>query len=244
MPRRIPNNLMTQDSSSESNEVRGPRKRSIRPQVSLSTILLGTAVVAVWIAYANALKETQQLQARLPGLRRIAGELRMDDPRELSVVQRLPTKYDELIWDVHVPDPKLTDSFSGSGTQICLALDEIPPQLKRSEVIAPLNVAMLDPGRHSIELRYARGKEDAELMVLVDGEPQITVTRANDWESGKGWSSTNVHTFDVSESFTLDEPLVLLNRRFTRDLGSGGFTTPDEPSEGILLWVQRAEALP
>lgn len=220
---------------------RGQRKPSRRLQVSLSTILLVTAVIAIWIAYSNALKETERLEARMPGLRLLAGELQIDDPREFAIVQRLPTKYDELIWDVHVPDLTLPGSNKSAGTQLCLALDSIPKEVGRSESLLPLQVVSLTPGRHAIELTYERGEETAELIVLVDGEPQIIVTRPKDWESGKGWSSYSSNSFTVSESYALDEPLMLLSRRFMRDIGNGTSSSPDEPCEGIALWVRRAE---
>jgi hypothetical protein len=230
--------------NSDVDDHRTKRNPSFRPQVSLSTILLGTGVLAVWIAYFNARRETAQLQARMPGLRLIAAELRIDDPRKFAVIQRLPTKYDELIWDVYVPDPNLPGSNVGEWTQLCLALDDVPAEIARFGLLPPLESVLLTPGRHSIELTYERGEETAELIVLVDGEPKIEITRPRDWESGKGWSTSNPHIFGTSVSNALEKPLVMLCREFTpRDNVAGSSTQPNEPSQGIVLWVQRADGV-
>ena len=77
---------------------------STRKQFSLSTVLLLIMSIAIWIAYRNARNESIAIQSMLPGLRDIARELVIENPEQMSIVTRLPTKFQEFIWDVYVPE--------------------------------------------------------------------------------------------------------------------------------------------
>lgn len=199
-------------------------------------------MIAVWIAYRKAVNESNDLQSQLTRLQAIARELRIESPDEFAVVSRLPTRYGEMIWDIYVPGTvtleTTTSGETARQTEICLAMDGIPPKLDQLQDIPLLESVILPPGTHTLELSYERSDEIAELLVKLDGQVVITIQRPKDWESGTGWSSSGSQTFETSTSLRLDEPLVLHERRFMRDVGNGSSASPNEPCEGILLWVQ------
>lgn len=202
-----------------------PRKP--RVQFNLLSILLLLSACAVWSAYRSVYLETREIQEQLPGLRKIARELAIENPDEFAAVKQLPTRYDELVWRVFVP------KLQGKTAQVAVVMDDIAEdRLANAIEITPLKTAPLAAGEHEIQLMY-EVSESAKLTVLIDQEPAIEIVRAKDWVKSIG-HSTSSEVGDVSKSYAVDRSLELHRRRFSL---KRNVRISDEPGPGILLWI-------
>ena len=203
-------------------------------QVSLLSLLLLIAACGIWIAYRKAVADIAGLEQQLAGLRRIARELIVEDPKQIAAVKRLPQMYNENIWDVYIPE------IQGKHFELRLAMDDVPSTNQRESFqLEPLKQAILMPGKHAIELRYNAkdSQENAVLTVLVNGETVIEEIRPEDWVDSSG-SSSSSSVGSKSKSFDIDKPVCLRNTRFTVTQKNGITRAPQEPGPGILLWIE------
>lgn len=198
-----------------------------RAQFSLLTILLLIASAAVWMAFYSVSQDVQRMHSQLPGLRDVARELVIKDTQQYAAVFKAPTRWNEFIWNVYLPPVESPQK----SYKLCLAMDEID----ETGLVDALASVAVGAGTHEIELRYQREKEQARLEVLVDGKPVTDEARPLDWESGSGSSGASQMTTSISQS--VDEPLVLFRRRFMRKTSKQRSSVPNEPSEGILIWI-------
>ena len=84
---RRPSNLFSPrqedpDKGASVEETRLPiaRSSSFIPQVSLVTLFLAIALIAVWLAWWQTGQSIERLERQMPGLRSVARELFVDDP--------------------------------------------------------------------------------------------------------------------------------------------------------------------
>lgn len=205
------------------------KTRRRRPQFALSTFLLLIAALASWAAYWQTLQRTESLRRQLPGLRRLARELRVSEPRQYAAVERLPTWYDEHIWDLYLP-PNQT-------YELCLALEGIEAaHVSTTMTTQPDRTVTLLPGRHTVELQDEATAEKWSFLVLLDGEMVIEATRPADWNPSRSSTGGSVLRTHIQQS--TDEPLELFRRRFHVPQGKSSSTTPDGPANGVHLWIR------
>ena len=72
-------------------------------KISLLTMLLLIAVIAVWLNYFVNARENVNLSHRLTSFKKMARELDVEDPDLLHVIRREPEGDN---WHVHVPEGK------------------------------------------------------------------------------------------------------------------------------------------
>jgi hypothetical protein len=200
-------------------------RRIRRPQVSLSTLLLLIATLAVWFGYWNASRQTQRLRRNMSGLLSISRELDVKDPTQAAAVARVPEWLGESIWDIYLPKDGLYE--------VCLAFDQIDAE----GLVTPLQRVRINPGYRTVELKYETETEESIASVLVDGKVVIEETRPKDWEPRRG--STGASVIYQSEQFDPTRPLVLYRKRFRSPDGA----SPPKvgPTQGILVWIEPAE---
>lgn len=207
-----------------------PRRR---PQFGLLTLLLLVTAVASWTAFWQTRREMARLEARLPGMREIARPLRVDDPLQYAVVRHHELWNDDFRWRVYLPP---NDRY-----RLRLATKEVDQQ-GLAEAVDQIE---LPPGEHELELRHEQVDQEWRIAVLVDGEERLRDAQPSEWNTGRG--SSGGSAFATSKQQPVVQPLVLFRRRFMVPAGSSGAsgsaasgsaTTPQGPSDGILVWIE------
>lgn len=192
------------------------------PQVSLVTLLLLIAAVAVWLASFRVQAETDRLLKQLPGLRTLARELVVKDPTVFTAVGKNPEWYGEQIAEVWVPNDR----------ELCWALDAI-----ELSGVAPVEARVALPaGRHKIEIRDAPAANELGFEVLVDNTVVLRSTRPKDWHAQTG-SSGGILVHSLRQ-FEEDPPWELFRRRFMVFDGTKNRVPPQGPAPGVLVWVE------
>ena len=213
-----------------------PRRRRFRLQWSLQTLLLLTAVVAVWVAYFRLRQQIPPLEQKIDVLQQMARELIVDDEGQIAVVMLPQMWYDESRWEIYLPEGQYV---------MRLATRQIDDQLvtlvlgRDKEVFPPaVGQTPVSGGRHRIELMRSEDGSGREITVLVDDRPVIEAEESADWWPGHG--STGGSQFSSCAQRSAHEPLVLFRRRFSRQLKGGRCVTPKGPTEGLMLWIEPA----
>ena len=211
----------------------------MRIRFSLWTLLLLIMLAALGLAWQRIRSQNVRLEVDIAAMRRIARELRVEDPTQIAIVARKPTMPGELIHDIYIPP-------TPSGHKIFVALEGIlghPPGTPSHP--APNATAELTPGKHAIDIQHnqsrdAEGVTENEIVILVDGAPVIEMHRPEDWVPSGGWSSMG--SYNESKSFSPDEPLDIHRRRFHKPTSpnSSRSMPNSEPANGILVWIEPA----
>ena len=203
-----------------------PRRRNRFLQWNIATLLLLMAVVGVWTGYFRMKSETARMDAELDSLRQLARELVVNDPNQYAIVERHEEWYGDHVWDVHIPD--------GSLYLLKLATREIDPKnFPETE-----HFVELAAGQHVISLEKTLSGKDMSARAIVDGELAVGVSESGDWspEDGFSWGGS----FHRSTQAPCDKPLELIRIRFHKP-GVRGTGMPDEPYNGVLLWIERKQ---
>lgn len=208
--------------------VEPPTKRRGLLQLRLRTLFLLTAAVGVWVAVFSHRQRNQFLNQRIAAMRPVARELMVLDPSQIAVVNKEQLWYDENRWEVYLPE--------GTNYRICLATREIDQQ-----GLAPVvTSAPLAAGKHLLELHQERRDEDWTLRLTGDDANLLAVDEPKAWNPGHG--SSGGAAFSQSTQMPADQPAVLFRRRFSQSTGTGGSSqTPTGPTDGILIWTERAD---
>ncbi len=203
-----------------------PRKHPFAMQWSLQTLFLLTAVVAVWAGYLSYRRQLPRLEAEIAAMRRMAAELTVEDPGQIAVVKLPETWYDQQRWEIHLPF---------GAYEMHLATRQVG-----MEGLAPvLGEAPVSPGRHQVELQQVKVEDGWNLSVLIDGATLIEASEEPQWQSNG--SSEGGGQYADSTQLPPNEPVVLFRRRFQRADKNGQYATPKQPSEGLLLWIERVD---
>ena len=204
-------------------------------QWNIATLLLLTAVVAVWTSYFRMKTDTKRMAAELESLARMARELIINDPAQYAVVERHEQWHGEDTWEVYLPE--------GDRYQVHLATREIDGRnftvrgVKQENFPATSHIAELAAGKHVISLEKDFSKDDPSVRVLVDSQPLLEAFEMNDWKTtgGHSWAGS----FNESKQLPTNKPLELIRIRFHKKLPDGSSRAPDEPYNGVLLWIER-----
>ena len=200
----------------------------IQFKFGLATAFLIVAVVAAGLRNWQVDQKIKNLELQMPGLREAARELVVDDASMFAVVKRNEEFFGESIFDVHLPE--------GQTWRLCMALDKIDEQ-GLAQVVGEFALA---PGRHMIEVRYEKEKNESIASVLADGTQVIQEARPKDWEERTG--SSGGAKFSSSAERDISKPLVLYRTRFMQKVPPRGSSVPKQPSAGILVWVEKAKS--
>ena len=202
-----------------------PAARRSRWQFGLRAMLAVTALVAVWTAHLNNLREIRRLEGRIDAVRPLVRELEVPEPTRFAFVKLDALWYDDNRWDLHVPD----GSF-----RVCLATRGI----ERAGFPADFRWHPLPFGRHAMELRQSSDADVRRISVLVDGSPLVEAVEPKEWSPTAGTSTSEMDRGDFVPG-SRDRRRFAFRRRFLMPKGQGSSAEPDEPGDGILLWVDR-----
>jgi hypothetical protein len=197
-----------------------------RWQVGLRSLFLLMAAIAVWMAYFINLRHNATLRTRIAAMIPIAHELVIEDASKIAAVKLEPYWYDENRWGIYLPDA----SF-----RLCIATRGVDEK-GLAEVVKS---APIGGGRHQLELETTKADDVWRVRALWDAKELLAVEEPKDWKPGGG--SIGGGYFSVGEQISPDQPAVLFRRRFLRKERTGVAPTSG-PTEGILLWIERADA--
>jgi hypothetical protein len=132
--------------------------------------------------------------------------------------------YDENRWEIYLPEGQY---------RLCMATHGID-----DNGLAPVvRSTAIRGGRHRLALEQQRDNDVWRVKVAWDGTEVLAVEEPKDWDPGSG--SAGGGQYSISEQLPADKPAVLFRRRFMRGDAKGLTTTPNGPTEGILLWIER-----
>lgn len=176
----------------------------------------------------------KQAREENTALRKEVGYLNVEDPDKLNLVA--VKTLDDLTWRwrVHVPE--------GSRPQIRLSGQEIP----LNGFSASYSGTTLPPGDYLLTAAVRRNRFDEWTLTLGYGNSSSTTSidpRFAGWlekQSGpSGWSTSQAGT-SGAEMHALDETFTLLRVRAMVPSADGkSASTTDQPSGGVLIWVER-----
>lgn len=198
---------------------------SRRPQVSLSTLLLLMAAVAVWFGCWSVHRQNYRLHRNLQGLLSISRELEVDDRSRAAAVAIIPEWLGEAIWEIYLPE--------GREYELCLALEQVSDE----GLAPPVQRAAIAAGKCTVELKHDTLAEESITSLLVDDSVVIEEARPKNWEPRRG--SRGASVIDRSQQFDPALPLILYRKRFNSHDG----TSPQKgvPTNGILVWIEPAK---
>jgi hypothetical protein len=213
-----------------------PRRRSKLLQWNIATLLLLMTAVGIWTSYLRVRSDTDRMDAELDSLRQLTRELVVNDPAQYSIVERHEEWHGDHVWDLHLPE--------GSRYVLKLATREIAEKLMvrgkpRDDFPDTGHVLELAAGKHVISLEKTLSAENASARAVVDGELALKVSESSDWCPGSSFGFGG--SYNRSTQAPLDQPLELIRIRFYKQLGGGSSKAPDEPYNGVLLWIERKQ---
>ncbi|MHC5540008.1 hypothetical protein ACYOEI_17455 [Singulisphaera rosea] len=200
------------------------RPRRAGWKVNLRTLFLLVAAIAVWMTVVINRRHNETLEARIAVMRPMVRELEIDDPAKIALVSLEPRWYDDHQWEVYLPDGSYRVALATRGVG--------------EEGLAPVKAsAKIGPGRHRISLELKESKVKAAWVVDADwdGVEQLTAEEPKEWNSDRGSSGGGDDSLEGARL------AVLFRRRFVHHKGDGVWSTPEGPSEGILLWIERID---
>ena len=192
-------------------------KRTLMPRISLSTLMLLVVVLVIGLTSWQVNGAIEKAKAEVYPLRFLANELRVKMSDEYAVVGHFPTRLNEMIYSVHIPD---------AGThELCLAIDAIP----KSGLIEAAQRVPISSGVHRIELKLDGIKPGSAVYALLDDQEVMSAVAPESWENRSG--SEGGLQYRVSAQRSAEYPLILIRQRY----GPG---YDYEVGPGVLLWVQ------
>jgi hypothetical protein len=211
-----------------SNPEEAARPRAARRQISLRTLLLLTAAVAVWIAHAKNRYDNGRLSEQIAAMRPLARELAIEDPAQFAVVKNEERWYDQNDWKVHLPP---------GDYELSLATRDVV----ETGVTPALKSVPLPAGLHEIAIEKTRADDKTwRVVVTVDGQEALRADEPADWDLGHGSSGGGLHSLSTQQP--ADAPLILFRRRFSVPQGKFSYSAPQGPCNGILLWIEPKRA--
>ncbi len=188
-------------------------------------MLLLMAIVAAWVPYVRFRQQIPAIEQQIASMREMAYELVIEDPKHIAIVKLPKTWYEEKRWDIYLPE---------GGYELRLATHEVDA----SGFPSATEQSLLSAGRHRIEFRQSRKVNCWKFTVMVDDRPSIEAIVDADWDSNHG-SQTQTGYGERSVQVAPDKPVILFRRRFMQPTGGDSSTTPQGPTEGVMLWIER-----
>ena len=227
---------------------------SVNRPFTLRGILYLAIVFALMFAWWRIRHSIDVVEAYLTRTRPIARTLRIEDRSRIATINthRLGSELDRLrLW---VPP---TDD--NAGHELCLAIEDVPPDFKTAALPEPQASMVIRPGEHEIWLTTRSPPLTSDRHVIPTPGSDMTEPLETDvgpivevhsdhgtWlrhrcPFGWGYASTimrsNART--TTESFPSERPVILFGRWY--HAGVNGPFNPAaglSPSDGILLWIR------
>ncbi len=214
----------------ESDSAQPPRKWQVR--WSIRTLMLVSAVVCVWSVAIQYRLANPKLRSRIEALQRLESKLDVDDLTQIAAAPRRKSWFDESIWDLYVPP--------GQTATLHLATRSIPMD---DELVVDTTSTALGEGKHTFELIIEELDEQWSIRVELGGKVLLERTEPLDWNP-KNSSSGGIAHRRTKQTDARSGILELFRRRFRQKTANGVWRDTVEPTNGVLLWLERSEASP
>ncbi len=194
----------------------------------MRTVCLLPVAVAAWIGLFVERAKIAGLEPRVSALRKDARELVIGDRGKVAVVLLQHDWYDQNRWDLFLPD---------GAYRLCLGTRGIG----KAGVAKPVKVATISAGRHRVELAVSSEDNPWRVSASWDGATLMETTEPKAWKTAS--CTEGGGEYPVSTQLDPDQPVVLFRRRWTNTPVKGNqFMSPgSEPTEGVLLWIERTK---
>lgn len=196
-------------------------------QVSIRTVLLLTALVAMLLGLWRNQLTIQELSQKISVSRKILNDLVVDDEQQYAATKVLPSWYGEYNWDVYLPPRNET----GKNYSIKIAVDNID----EGNFPTAATSIPIEPGRHNVRINTARLSVDQSLPVVIDKKDSTSVPFSR---KGTSYSSSS-NGVETCMQQAVDKPLVLYRMRYMSPSPNGSYTSTKGPVEGVMIWVER-----
>jgi len=192
-------------------------KPTFLPRISLSTLMLLVVVLVIGLASWRIEESIEKAKAEVYPMRYLVNELRIKRPDEYVVVGHFPTRINELIYSVYIPDD--------GQHELCLVIDGVP---YAGHVEADQEVPV-SPGVHQVEFKFGGNGQDSVTRVLLDGQEVMSAGAPESWKGRKGGEGGL--QYRASTHLPAERPMTLLRLRFNSDYSQKVYP-------GVLLWIR------
>lgn len=233
---------MKQDSTNIPIDTRVPMYHAVpkrkptkfRLRWNLLTLLLFTPVVASWWMVISIRRENTRLRAGIETMQAQSQRLHIKYPDRVAIVRLPEIWFGETRWEIALPSAEVVAS-GGTAYKLCLATKDIGGP---RQAAPPASEFHLPPGRHRLELRIGRKQGKWRIVAMLDDKPVIENLESADWDPGHGGFSLGAsmdQSYQPSDATTSVE---LHREVFSDSRHNGGFSRPDQPSNGVLMWLE------
>jgi hypothetical protein len=188
------------------------------------TLILFSAAIAVWLAYAVNLHRNAELRERIARVRPLVRVLKVDDESKIAAVRLDPLWIDDNRWELYLPNGQF---------RVCIATREIG----ESGMPPIVQSARVGPGRHQLAFELARSKDGWHARAHWDEVAVLKLIEPLEWNPEVG--SSGHAGISSSQQFDPEAPVVLMHSRFMKKDEHGGMSTPVGPADGVMLWIER-----
>jgi len=192
-------------------------KRMFLPRISLSTLMLLVVVLVIGLASWQIEESIEKAKAEVYPMRFLANELRIQKRDEYVAVGHFPTRINELIYSVYIPDD--------GQHELCLVIDGVP---YAGHVEADQEVPV-SPGVHQVEFKFGGNEQSSVARVLLDGQEVMSAGTPESWMGRK--EVEGGLQYRSSTHLPAEHPMTLLRLRF-----NSGYSQDVCP--GVLLWIR------
>ena len=212
-------------------------RRNFRPRWNLLTLLLLTLVVATWSTFFKTRHENIRLRSAIQSMQAELRILRVQYPDRAAIMRLPETWYDETKWELAIPSEEAVAS-GGATYKLCLATRDIGEPI---EQYPPASEFILPPGRHQLELKTVREGGEWRIIALLDDQPVIENTEPANWNPGHGGTRLGASMEQSFQPSNASESVELYREVFSVANPNGGFGRPNQPSSGVLMWLEPIE---
>ena len=220
--------------ATQDRRTRRRRRKRFRPRWNLLTLLLLVPVVASWCIVVIKRRDNLRLRVAIETMQSQLRRLDIEYPERVAVLRLPETWYDEKKWELALPSAEAVAS-GGVTYKLCLATRDIDeprqPAPAASEFVLP-------PGRHQLELRIGRKQGKWTIVALLDDQPVIENVEPAEWDPGHGGTWSGASMDQSYQPINAAASVELYREVFSVAKPNGGFGRPDQPSNGVLMWIQ------
>ena len=204
--------------------------RGVRWQVGLRTLLLLMVACAVWAAHWSYVRHADSLERENAKLAPLVRELVVQDLDQAAIVKEHSKWFDDFRWQCYLPEGRY---------RLSLATRQIGEDATREFAMFPSPTASTDlpSGRHVVSLEQINEEQQWRVRVLVDKQVVLDHVEPKEWNSAHG--SSGGARIDALEQFSFERPIELFRRRFMVPREGGGYSSPQGPTNGVLLWLEQ-----
>jgi hypothetical protein len=196
----------------------------MKPRFSLLTIFLCATIVALSLVIWRLYREIAPLRAENRELRKVTGELYVDDPTQFYSVQA--PQPDKLTWRWRVWVPE------GYRYGVRVARNSVPKEAFPSSAGM---IHSLEPGESTVTFRIFWDPKQEAWLGVVSLPTQSIEGMPMEWVKWKQVSSSTAGVFATTAMAAPGDRVLLIRHRVFDDVNDPQQTA--EPAAGFMIWL-------